>query len=303
MAKGSSVSLSPKDFSIGGGLFGAGPATAKEHRWGIFDYNGKAKPQTALLVTFERDGEEHIEAMTVGQGWKPSSDGTQLIPKAGQKSLNSSCKAAQYLSALADDGGMPDDFLDGGDITLLDGIEGTLVRKPLEMSGDRLGKKGEPPTVLIFEGVESAPWQKDLRNAVKSAKKKAVAEDDDDDSDGDGDDDDDEKPAKKKGSTKKAAAADDDDDDEDAAPAKSKGKKAAAASDDDDDEALLETGIEALIAALEDGPVRLKDVEGAVLNQLKKHKQRQEIAELMANPKTLKQEKGWSFDGKKVTLD
>src|SRR5690348_17060593 len=78
------ASLDPDDAVVGGGLFGAGPAKAKKHRFGFFDYNGKRKPVPALLVEFTRDDEKHTESYTVGNGWKPSADGLRIIPKAGQ---------------------------------------------------------------------------------------------------------------------------------------------------------------------------------------------------------------------------
>ena len=284
MAKktGSGFSLSPDAQVAGGGLFGPGEAEAAEHIFGMFDYNGKRKAVPALLVTYQRDSESHIESYTVGNGWKVSGDGKTLIPRAGQTGLNDNTKAAKYLAALRDECGMPGDFI-GDDITVLDGIVGTLDRKPLE----KVEGSEKAGSILIFTETESAPWEdtpgKKLKAAVGKARKGAAAAADDDDED--------EQP-KAKAKAGKGKPADDDEDDinTDAG--------------DDDDEDVTEAAVEALIGALEDGNLKLAKVEGAVLAHpsLKKNAQKKAIAALAASPKFLKTEKGWEFDGKIVSL-
>lgn len=270
--KQAGFSLAPDAQVVGGGLFGAGPAQATEHIFGMFDYNKKRKPAPALLVTFEREGESHIESFTVGNGWRVSTDGKTIIPRANQTGLNDGCKAAKYLAALRDECGMPGDYVTD-DITVLNGIEGTLDRKPLEKveGSDKAG------SILIFTDVETAPWSENGS-----------------------------KPAAKKAATKSAKPADDDDDDEDEKP-KSRKAKAAADDDEDDtdaDEDIDELAVEALIEALDDGPLKVAKVEGAVQSapSLKKHAQKKAIAKRAADSKFLKQEKGWDFDGRVVSL-
>lgn len=304
------VSLDPDDAEVGGGLFGAGPAVAQEHVWGKFDYNKTRKPVTALLVTFERDGETYIESYTVGAGWKASPDGKVLIPIAGQSALKDSCKAMLYFKSLKDDCDMPKGFINQG-VDALDGIEGELTRKPMDIdrSRDKKKKKGDDdddgndrtPTVLVFTELESAPW---IEGSGKKKKKtKPVVEDDEDETEAEEEEEEEEeRPAKGKKKPappvkgKKKPAADDDDEeaeaDEDEAEA------------DADDEDLLEEGIEALIAALDDGPIKTAAVEASVLGVLKKHPKRKAIAALMATPKVLKQERGWelSANGKTISL-
>lgn len=272
------VSLDPDDFVVGGGLFGAGPAVAKEHRFGMFDYNGKRKPVPALLVTFERDGEEHIESYTVGNGWKPSQDGEYIIPRAGQSSLNDGCKAAKYIAALRDECGMPKGTV-AQRISILDGISGTLDRKPLE----KVEGSEKAGSILIFTDLSEAPWVSNGASGKKKTSTKAAKPAADDD-----DEDEDEKPKAKKGKAATAVADDDDDDDD----------------DKDSDEDVTEEAVEALISALDDGALKLAKVEGAVLAAVaKKHPKRAEIAALAASKKFLQREQGWSFDGKTVTLD
>lgn len=302
------LSFHPDDAIVGEGLFGAGPATALKHRFGYFKYpsgNMAGKKVTALLVTFKREEEKHTEPMTVGKGFTPSDDGLTVKSRNEKATgLPSNCKCMHYFRSLLEEGEMTKkQFAELPlDISVIDGIDGELIRKPMEKGEGMSGN----PTVLIWDEIESAPWQNGASGTKK--KKKAKGKDDDDedadadeDSDDSEDDDtDDDAPKKKK---KKKAA--DEDEDEDEAPAKK--KKAAAADDDDEeetdaaDEDDLEVGTEALIEALEDGKIRLANVETSVAGVLKKHKRGKAIAKLMALPKTLKTENGWEFDGKVVT--
>lgn len=299
------LSFHPDDATVGEGLFGAGPATAIKHRFGYFKYpsgNMAGKKVTALLVTFKREDEKHTEAMTVGKGFTPSDDGLTIRTKAeGVTGLPANCKCMHYFRSLTEEGEMTKkQFAElPQDISVIDNIKGTLIRKPMEKGEGMSGN----PTVLIWDAIKAAPWQ---NGASKKAKGTDDDEDDDDAEDADTDedeDDDDDTPAKKK---KKPADEDDDEAEEPAA--KKKKAKAAAAADDDEDDAAdtddeddLEVGIEALIEALEDGPIKLAKVETQVGAILKKHARGKQIAKLMATPKTLKTEKGWEFDGKVVT--
>lgn len=300
--KASGFSMDPDDQIVGGGLFGAGPGTTgSSHRFGVFKYPNTNTKAPALLVEFERDGETHTESYTVGgNNWKPSADGKTIVPRAGQTGFSTSSKAGQYLAALRDECGMPSGFI-VDDISVLDGIVGTVDRKPTEgVKGKGDKEAGKPGSILIFTEVDEAPWEAGSKK--KGKKKPKPTDDDDDDEDSDDDDDDEEEaPAKKKGAaakakgkTKPAADADDDDDE--------------AESDDDedsDDEDLTEEATEALITALDDGVLKVSKVEGAVSAALKKHPKKAEIAALAATPKFLKAEKGWSYDAAKkiVTLD
>ena len=266
-ARPKGFSLDPDDAEVGQGLFGAGPAIAKSHRFGYFKYPSgpqAGKKVCALLVDFTRDDEKHREAMTVGKGFKPSDDGLTVVPQNNQTGLPDKCKCILYLKSLKDNG-CPKNTLIAStkDISEIDGIEGTLIRKPMEKSEGMTGN----PSVLLWDEIEVAPW-----NGAGKAKKKAeLAEEDDED----------EKLAKK---GKKAVVADDDD-------------------DSDDSEADEETAGEALIEALEDGALKLARVEAAVRAILKGHTRAMEIAALACSPKFLKHAPGISFDGRLVELD
>lgn len=299
--KGKGVSLAIGDQVAGGGLFGAGEATATEHRFGYFDYNGKAKKAAALLIDYERDGESHRESYTVGNGFKPSEDGTYLIPKGTETGLNNNTKCAQYLRALAEECGMPEDFVTD-DISVLDGIVGTLTRKPLEKveGSDKAG------SILVFTEVDEAPWAEGGKKK-KKAKKKDEDEDEDDaedEDDSDVDDDEDDEPKKKKGAAAKGKAKgkakkSDDDDDEESDDEEDEDSDDDA---DDEDEGFADIATEALLAALEEGKLKVGKIEEAVLAQTKKNRDKKKIAALAASEKFLKTEAGWTYNAKAKTV-
>jgi hypothetical protein len=243
------VSLDPDDF-VASGSFGPGPATANKHTFAYFDYQGKGPRVPALLVTLERDGEESVESYTVGKGWEPSADGKMILAKGNQASLNPKSKAGLYISAMKDCG-MPKGFITN-DISVLDGVDGNMIVKPMEkIAGDDKDK-----SALIFNKVTDAPWN---GSGSKSAAKASTS-------------------------------------------TKAKGKPAEA---DDDEDDLQEAAVEALIDALDDGPLKQRNVEDAILAVTKKNPLSKKIAALVESDDFLELEKGWTYDSKKgtITLD
>lgn len=294
------VSLSTADGIESGGIFGPGPAKIVKARFAEFEYKKKNQQRgtkaPVLLVVYERDGEEERVPYSVGSGWGISKDGLRLIPRNGQTGLPTNCNAMIYLESMETKGGMPQRYLQTPD--QLDGVELTLIAKPIErdFSEDKGGTKKK--TLLIVKSVESAPWLDGDDSAdEKPAKGKNRGKSDDDDDNNDAD----EKPTKR-GSSKK-----DDDDDEDEKPkGKSdkggKGKK----DDDDDNDDVEEEAREALIEVLESkSPIRQSEIEAEVRARLKGNPQRNVIAARCSEDDFLNTEKGWSFDEKKgkITLD
>lgn len=293
MAKEKRGSFAPEDLEEGGGLFGPGPdTTAKSHVCGWFKYPGGNTKVPAVLITFERDGEEAVEKFTVGKGWKPSEDGTYMIPLGTQTGFKRNTQIGMYLDALKEECNMPKGVLTG-DITVLDGISGTLSVKTMdnvrEGEKDEKGAAKKPSKALVFTELDAAPWIKG--KGKKRAAKPEPEEDEDTDEADDDDDEEEEKPAPKKKAKAKPAPVEEEEEEE-------------AEEDDDDDESgdLFDEGVEALVLALDAGPLKLAKVEASVLEQLKKHPKRKEIAALMATPASLKKEIGWTFDGKTVKM-
>jgi hypothetical protein len=284
--KSKGVSLSSKDFTSAVGL-GPGQLTVTESYFGMHDYGGKRKAVAAWFIGGTRNGDEvDAEPWTVGQGWKIDDDGQVLTPKAGQNGLPNGCKAAHLLESLEAQG-MPSDYLKRPEDLI--GVEMTLMNKPLPKI------EGRDMNVLVAESVESAPWEENgKRKAKVKAKVKAKPEADDDD-----DDDDDDEPVRGKGKKKPA---DDDDDDEDEAPAKGKTAARGKGKPEPEEDEYEEDATEALIALLEDGPVKLRQLEAALLTQLKGNKQAKAIAAYAIEPEFLEKELGWTFNGKVIEI-
>lgn len=272
------VSLSTADGIESGGIFGPGPAKIVKARFAEFEYKKKNQQRgtkaPVLLVVYERDGEEERVPYSVGSGWGISKDGLRLIPRNGQTGLPTNCNAMIYLESMETKGGMPQRYLQTPD--QLDGVELTLIAKPIErdFSEDKGGTKKK--TLLIVKSVESAPWL-------------------------DGDDSADEKPAKGKNRGKS-----DDDDDNNDADEKPTKRGSSKKDDDDDNDDVEEEAREALIEVLESkSPIRQSEIEAEVRARLKGNPQRNVIAARCSEDDFLNTEKGWSFDEKKgkITLD
>lgn len=288
-AKPNRVSLASKD-AVESGLFTSGPATIKESLWSDFKYGDGTKAQVWLVV-YEREGETPYEQpYTLGKGWKVK-DG-ELIALASQNGLPKNCNAMQHLVNPLEALGVSPELLESGDPSFLEGVEVILKRVPQMQRTDmketkrRDGKeRTSERTILEIEEIVSAPWKgKGKGKAAAAAEKpkgRSKPVDDDDD-----EDEEDEKPAPK---------------------GKAKGGRAAAADADDEPEGdaddLIESGIEALIAILEEtSPIKGDDVEKLVRAHLKGNPQAKAIAAAIADPEELDKEKGWTYDGKKVKL-
>lgn len=268
------VSVRSKD-AIQTGLFAGGKCTLA-FEYGIFDY-GKMGKHPAVIVTFEdENGEKNEEPYGVGKGWDISRDGTKLIPKNGQTGLPNSCDAILYLFTPLEDAldaaGIEFPDMGDGDITVLDGIEADVKRKPVAERdfGDRKPQRDPklgPKTKLVVTEVLSAPWADDAKPAKGKVAKRM---------------DEDEETARSGKS------------------AKGKGKDA----DADEDSEIDTLAQEALIEALEDegGPLSVDDLEAAVLAQLKGNPQRKAIASRACEPAFLAEAEGVTYNSKKGTV-
>lgn len=311
-AKGKRISLDDED-AIDVGLFPSGPARITESIFADYDYGGNTKPQAVWLIAYERDGEPYEQPYSLGKGWRISEDGTRITNKAGHAGLAKSCNAIRHLvtplKIALKEAGIDSSILGEGDPTVLVGMDTVLRRvdqedRPgLKPRKRRDGEESGPRSILEIEEVLSAPWDKSSGKAG-SKKKKAAKKDEDDDADeaededeaDDSDEDDDEAEDKRPASRKPKPAArakangkgrSDDDEDEDDA------------EDEGQDDAVAEDAIEALIEAVDGGPVKYAKLE-ATLRKSVKGKKADAIVEWALNKKNLKTEKGWSFDGTTV---
>lgn len=291
------VSLEVEDATRGIGI-GPGPAKIVKAQYEMYKYaSGNRYP--ACMVTFERGGEDlPPEPYTVGQGWTVSSDGQSLIPKAAQTGLPDNCKFMMLLKSLREcempKGAVkhPEDLV---------GTEGTLILQEMGEIQDRKGRDGDKgskdrktskPSVMVFEEVTAAPWMEEEAPTKGKKKKPAVIEDDTEEEDEEDEDEESEdennavtaKLAAKNGKAPhKVVAKDDDDEDVDADES----------GDEVESNPLDDPAGEALIEALEAGPLKTTKIEGAVAAQVKGHKQAKNIAARAADPEFYKQQLGW----------
>lgn len=316
-SRGRGVSLAPED-AIDVGLFGPGPARIEESIFTTYDYQGTSrKPPLVWLVTYSRPGEgkkreTYEQPYTIGKGWDVSKDGRELIARNGQPGLPKTCNAMLYLVrplVKALKAAKIDMDLTTGDPQVLEGMEVVLervdqqerdIRNDKDDRGGRdrdrddRGGRGRgrdedrgPRTILIIdEVVELGSGEKPARTSKRDRdeddekpRHKDRAKDDDDDDTNE----DEEQP--KRGAKGKAKDSDNDDND--------KGD-----GDQDEDDA-----VEAIIAAVEKGPVAYKDLEDELSAILKKHKRAEAIIDLATSKALLKQEKGWTFDGKTIDAE
>jgi len=271
--KSGNASLELED-AVDVGLFDAGPATVKESVFADYDYGGNAKAVPVWLVTYERDGEAYEQPYSLGKGWKVVDGGKGIRSKTGQPGLARSCNAIKYLLDPLRKAGMPKGAF-GSDPTVLEGMECVLDRVPQEKrKGLQSGSDDKERSILIVEEIVSAPWDKG------GSRRRATA------------------PASTSTAKGKAKPADDDDDEDDEKPAKGKGKPAAEADTDLDEEA-----VEALIEALDQGPLKVDDIAAAVRKATKGNPQSKAIAARCEEDDFLEQEKGWTFNAKKGAVE
>lgn len=268
---------------VGAGLFSAGPARIVESKFVHFNYGATSKP-LVWLVRFERPDEPaYDQPYGIGDGWQTDATGRTLKSTSGKENLPVSCNAVKYLIAsLEKAGGQPVmDLLAQGDPALLVGMEVIVDRVVQEArdfrdkSKERLGPDGKPKvsSILIITAVTALPGAKPAKGK-KSAPPAASAP----------------APAAK---AKRAPVVDDDDEDDDA-PAPS------AAADED----LREEAEEALIAVLEEGPLKARDLEAELLKYLGTNPQAKALAAYMTDPASLARTNGWtvSANGKVLSI-
>lgn len=295
---GGGVSLELED-AVDVGLFDAGPATIRESLFADYDYGGNAKPVAVWLVTYERDGEAYEQPYSLGKGWKVSADGKSLRSKTGQSGLAKNCNAVKYLLASLRAAGMPKGTF-GGDPSVIEGAEVVVDRVPQEKrKGLQSGADDKERSILVIEEITSAPWDKGGKKGkgASAAPAKGKGKPTSDEDDEDEEDDEEETPkAKAKGGAaakpvaKGRAKPQDDDEDED---------EEKAGSDSDIDE----EAVEALIEALDAGPLKIDEIAAAVRKATKGNPQSKVIAARCEDDDFLDMEKGWTVNTKKGTVE
>lgn len=268
------ASFLPDEMVEGGGILDDADVTIKDIKFGMSDYNGAIDEEVgALLVTFEDDDEEeHEQILSAGKG-KPSKDGKSYMVETG---LNSGTNAGLFISSLFEcEPSVAKHLKD--DISVLEGMKLHVIRKAppkgrntIQRDDDEGGGRGK--TILVASDVISCPWDKGGKKA--GSKKGKVAD--------------------KKTAKGKKSKSDDDDEEEEEEEA-----------DGDDTTANAKT---VLLAALDanNGEITKLKLTAACYSIIKKKLkkfagERADIVKTINDPKFLKTQDGWAFDGKKVT--
>lgn len=278
----SDVSFDDED-AIEIGLFASGPATIVESVIDRFKF-GDRGAFPAWIITYERDGEKYEQPYSIGTGWDLKNG--KLIAKNGQKGLAKSCNAIRHLvkpfKAACVESDIEPLHLNPTTMRQLEGSTVVVERVAQEQrhfkdrdrqsrtdrdrSRGRVQNDDEGPTILEIREIVSASWLDGKATSTKAKADKAKVEEEEED---------DEEEAPKptaKGATKKLS-----------------------------DEDLEEEAIEALIAVIEEGPVKMGEpLEEALEAHFKGRKGMGAVVDLASSKKFLATEQGWSFDGKTV---
>lgn len=282
----SDVSFDDED-AIETGLFASGPATIVESVIDRFKF-GDRGAFPAWIITYERDGEKYEQPYSIGTGWDLKNG--KLIAKNGQKGLAKSCNAIRHLvkpfKAACADSDIEPLHLNPTTMRQLEGTAVVVERVPQELRNfkdrdrDRQSRtdrdrsrgrvqdddeKRDGLTILEIREIVSASWLNGKATSTKAkAEHKAKVEEEDDEEEAP-------KPTAK-GATKKPS-----------------------------DEDLEEEAIEALVAVIEEGPVKMGEpLEEALEAHFKGRKGMGAVVDLASSKKFLATEQGWSFDGKTV---
>jgi len=167
MAEKQGVSLKPSDAKEGGGgLIDNIDAVAKEVKFTLFDYQGKAAPVPAIyakLVDREDNEFEQYWSMGSAKDWVPSADGKTLVASGTAEALNAGSNGMIMITSLVN-AGFPEDKL-GDDISVLTGLDAhwSRVAAPkrtgIAQTARADGKTYEQ-TILCVDKINKLPWDK-----------------------------------------------------------------------------------------------------------------------------------------------
>lgn len=165
------VSLRPTSFAAGGGLLDDADVTITRARfaigYGSNNTGGQGQDATTLhLVLTDGDDTQHDQFYSCGNGFVPSetgdeeTSGKELVPVGDKTAPSGSSNMAMVVNSLVN-AGLPEDLLDSGDISAIEGVKGHVMRVPEPKRAGlpaREGKNaGREKTVLIFTTVTGLP--------------------------------------------------------------------------------------------------------------------------------------------------
>lgn len=174
------ISLRPSTFAAGGGLIDDIDVTISKARFRMTDYDGKADQEVCVLdVTLtDGDGTDTSQMYSCGNGFVPAetgdeaTTGTFLTPIGDKTAPSGSSNMALFMNSLIN-AGFPEDALDSGLITELEGTKVHVNRVPAPKRNNlpkRTGANADrEQTILLVTTLIHLPGE-----APKAAKKGAT---------------------------------------------------------------------------------------------------------------------------------
>ena len=271
--RGTRPSLDDDD-AIDVGLFASGPAHVEESIFTEYDYGGNVtrNPPIVWLLTLSRgegkNKEQYEQPYTIGKGWKLDKKTGEI---SGQPGLPKTCNAIIYLikplkKALAK-AGIDASPLADGDARVLEGMDVEVER--IEQIERNIQGKGRDRDRADRE--DRGPKTILIVSEVVSA------------------------PWEKGGKSRPRAKEDE------RPPRRGREPEPEPEPDNGNGDTLTDDAIEALVAVVEKGKVKIGEpLEEALEKYLKGVKGAGDIIDLATSEKFLKSEKGWSYNGKVV---
>lgn len=173
-------------FAAGGGLKNDFDGTIKSARFVEYDYNGKSDAILAVCLEIVPDDGEVIQPDYISAGklefFRPSTNGHGAVKVGKATELSDSSNLKSFRDALVALG-FPEDKLDTGDITVIEGGNYHFNRKPQK---ERAGqtktaaqiereKKYGPPTQLLPTAINTLPGEKKKGSSNTNAKPATAA--------------------------------------------------------------------------------------------------------------------------------
>lgn len=162
------ISLRPSTFAQGGGLIDDADVEIVRARFTIgYGPDSTVDATTLCLTLKDTDDVEHFQYYSCGNGFVPSETGDdetrgkELTPVGDKTAPSGSSNMAMVINSLIN-AGMPEDLLDSGDISAIEGVKGHVNRIPAPKRQGivRQGKNADrEQTVLVFTTVTGLPGE------------------------------------------------------------------------------------------------------------------------------------------------
>lgn len=166
------ISLRPSTFAQGGGLLDDADVEILLARfttgYGSNSSGAGAEATTLKLVLKDGDGTEHEQFYSCGNGFVPSETGDEatagkeLVPVGDKTAPSGNSNMALVVNSMIN-AGLPEDLLDSGDISAIEGTKGHVNRIPepkrAGLPAREGARKDQPRTVLVFTTITGLPGE------------------------------------------------------------------------------------------------------------------------------------------------